>query len=71
MPLTLDPDDEFAEVCELYSLKFGATFSTFAFRSRPELTDKVIPLMRSALAGDRGAVTDQDLDLNYPPEALI
>jgi len=71
MPLALNPDEEFAEVYELYSLSFGATFSTFAFRSRPELKDKVIPLMRSALAGDRGAVTDQDLDLNYPPEALI
>jgi hypothetical protein len=70
MSLALDPDEEFAEVYELYSLKFGATFSTFGFRSRPDLKDKVIPMMRSALAGDRGAITDQDLGLNYPPKAL-
>jgi hypothetical protein len=57
---------------DLYYLKFGHTFSVFALDlSSPEVSQRLEQLIDAALAGDRGPVTDADLGISVPKDALI
>ena len=58
--------DEFEELFERYKPRFGCTFSFFDVSRSEVFMERAIALMKQALAGERGAVTNADIGFNRP-----
>lgn len=57
-------------VSDLYLATKGATYDHFAVEINDDLIEKAVPLLEKALA-DGGEITNEDLDIEVPPDALI
>ena len=56
--------DRYEKLLSRYRAKFGRTFDDYLVsKSTDDVYEKAIALMEQALAGDREAVTNKDLDL--------
>lgn len=62
--------DDFRDLFDAYKLQFGNTFSYFDVANKNELREIASDLMQQALRGDRAAVTNADLGIVIPEDAL-
>ena len=60
-------DSEFLDLIDDYVEKFGHTFS--AMMVPPERVDYLVGEMKKAIAGDRGPITDEELEVDIPDGA--
>lgn len=62
--------EEYQDLFDTYKLQFGNTFSYFDTARSDKLRGRAAELMQQALNGDRGAVTNADLGIDIPKDAL-
>ena len=62
--------EEFQDLFDTYTSKFGNTFSYFDTANKGNLRQRAADLMQQALNGDRAAVTNADLGIDIPEDAV-
>ena len=60
-------NDDFPDLIVAYQHKFVATFSPIMVPE--DMAEDVLQVMRDALAGKRGPITDEELGINLPSDA--
>ena len=59
--------NDFPELMLQYRDQFGDTFSPIMVPD--DMAEEVVQMMRDALAGQRGPITDEELEITLPDDA--
>lgn len=62
--------EKYQDLFDAYKIRFGNTFSYFDTANSGELRARAAELMQQAIKGDRDAITDADLGIDIPEDAV-